>query len=58
MPERYGPWETVYGLFRRWQRDGAWHDILTKLQAQADADGLITFRASPVSDHRSSKLRL
>lgn len=21
-PERYGPWETVYGLFRRWQRDG------------------------------------
>ncbi|MER7541261.1 transposase [Streptomyces sp. NPDC097704] len=22
LPERYGPWETVYGLFRRWQRDG------------------------------------
>ncbi|MFJ2028593.1 transposase [Streptosporangium sp. NPDC087985] len=22
VPERYGKWETVYGLFRRWQRDG------------------------------------
>lgn len=21
-PGRYGPWETVYGLFRRWHRDG------------------------------------
>ncbi|MFJ1544224.1 transposase [Streptomyces sp. NPDC088246] len=20
LPERYGPWETVYGLFRRWRR--------------------------------------
>ncbi|PBC67609.1 transposase [Streptomyces sp. TLI_235] len=27
LPERYGPRETVYGLFRRWQRDGAWHRI-------------------------------
>jgi transposase len=23
VPGRYGPWQTVYGLFRRWQRDGA-----------------------------------
>jgi transposase len=46
IPERYGPWETVYGLFRRWQRDGTWQDILTKLQAQADADGLITWDVS------------
>ncbi|MFE2640872.1 hypothetical protein ACFXKF_40225 [Streptomyces scopuliridis] len=20
MPCEYGPWQTVYGLFRRWQR--------------------------------------
>ena len=32
---RYGPWQTVYGLFRRWQRDGTWTRILTRLQAQA-----------------------
>jgi transposase len=43
VPVRYGPWQTVYGLFRRWQRDGTWQQILTQLQAQADAEGLITW---------------
>ncbi|WP_437042762.1 transposase [Streptomyces angustmyceticus] len=23
IPERYGPWETAYALFRRWQIDGS-----------------------------------
>jgi transposase len=36
----------VYGLFRRWQRDGSWQRILTALQAQADAKGLITWQVS------------
>src|SRR5512133_201738 len=45
VPARYGPWQTVYGLFRRWQRDGTWQQILSQLQAQADADGLITWRS-------------
>jgi hypothetical protein len=31
-----------YGLFRRWQRDGTWNRILTHLQAEAHAKGLIT----------------
>lgn len=46
LPEWYGPWETVYGLFRRWQRDGTWHRILEQLQARADAKGLITWDLS------------
>jgi len=46
VPARYGPWQTVYGLFRRWQRDGTWQRILTQLQAQADARGLITWDVS------------
>ena len=46
VPARYGPWQTVYGLFRRWQRDGTWQRILTGLQAQADAKGLITWEVS------------
>jgi transposase len=46
VPARYGPWQTVYGLFRRWQRDGTWQQILTGLQAQADAHGLITWDVS------------
>jgi transposase len=46
VPDRYGPWPSVYGLFRRWQRDGAWRMIVTALQARADAAGLITWDVS------------
>ena len=46
VPPAYGPWQTVYGLFRRWQRDGTWRAILTALQARADAAGLITWDVS------------
>ena len=46
VPERYGPWQTVYGLFRRWQRAGTWREILTALQGRADAAGLITWDVS------------
>ena len=34
VPPCYGPWQTVYGLFRRWQRDGTWRKILTALQVR------------------------
>ena len=46
VPPAYGPWQTVYGLFRRWQRDGTWRKILTALQGRADAAGLITWDVS------------
>lgn len=46
VPARYGPWQTVYGLLRRWQRDGTWKRILAQLQASADGQGLITWDVS------------
>jgi len=46
VPERYGPWQSVYGLFRRWQRDGTWRRMVTALQGRADAAGLITWDVS------------
>jgi transposase len=46
VPGRYGPWQSAYELFRRWQRDGAWRRILTALQGGADAAGLITWDVS------------
>lgn len=46
LPHEYGPWQTVYGLFRRWQRDGTWTVLLTGLQARADAAGLITWEVN------------
>ncbi len=43
---QYGPWQTVYGLFRRWQRDGTWPGLLTRLQARADVAALITWEVN------------
>ncbi|MFF3787949.1 transposase [Streptomyces sp. NPDC001933] len=34
VPDRYGPWDWIYDLFRRWQRDGNWARIVTQLQAE------------------------
>ncbi len=46
VPDCYGSWAAVYGLFRRWQRDGTWAAMLTALQALADADGRIVWDVS------------
>lgn len=46
LPAEYGPWQTVYGLFRRWQRQGVWAAVLSGLQARADAAGLITWEVN------------
>ncbi|MFE9404079.1 transposase [Streptomyces sp. NPDC006530] len=46
VPERYGPWDRVYDLFRRWQRNGTWKWTLGQLQTEADAKGLITWDVS------------
>jgi transposase len=35
VPERYGHWQSIYGLFRCWQRTQVWPLILAKLQAFA-----------------------
>ena len=39
LPERYGPWESVYTRFRRWREAGVWDRALTALQVEADARG-------------------
>ncbi len=41
LPERFGPWKTVYSRFRRWQRAGVWDQVLATLQADADAAGAL-----------------
>ncbi|MBU7596972.1 IS5 family transposase [Streptomyces sp. P38-E01] len=46
LPGEYGPWQTVYGLFRRWQREGVWVRLLASLQARADAAGLVTWEVN------------
>ena len=41
VPERYGPWQSVYTRFRRWRRAGVWDRMLGAVQQQADAAGQI-----------------
>ena len=46
IPSEYAPWPTVYGLFRRWQRDGTWDRVLSALQSAGDAAGRIAWTVS------------
>ncbi|WP_240676843.1 IS5 family transposase [Streptomyces sp. B27] len=46
VPPEYGPWQTIYGLFRHWQRQGVWQQILAGLQARADAAGMIVWEVN------------
>ncbi|WP_028984440.1 IS5 family transposase [Sporichthya polymorpha] len=39
VPERFGPWNTVYKRFDRWARDGTWERLLAAVQARSDALG-------------------
>jgi transposase len=39
LPERYGPWATVYSRFRRWALAGVWQRVFAAVQQQADAAG-------------------
>ena len=41
LPERYGPWQTVYDRFVRWRRDGTFDRILDRLRLQLDEEGRI-----------------
>ncbi|MFD9442322.1 IS5 family transposase [Streptomyces sp. NPDC060006] len=46
LPERFGPWKTVYERHRRWSSDGTWERLLREVQAAADAAGEIDWDIS------------
>lgn len=41
LPERYGPWQTVYDRFNRWRKDGTWAQIVTRLLKHLERRGRI-----------------
>jgi transposase len=41
LPDRYGPWQTVYHRFNTYRRDGTLDRIVERLQKQLDLDGCI-----------------
>ncbi|ADG76157.1 transposase [Cellulomonas flavigena DSM 20109] len=46
LPERFGPWQTVWKRHARFSRDGTWDRILTAVLADADAAGDIDWAVS------------
>jgi len=44
LPERFGPWQTVYSRFYRWTKQGIWQPILEVLQQEADAKHKINWK--------------
>ncbi|RAJ64137.1 putative transposase of IS4/5 family DUF4096 [Streptomyces sp. PsTaAH-130] len=46
LPERFGPWKTVYERHRLWSADGTWERLLQAVQAEADAVGDIDWAVS------------
>ena len=41
LPERFGPWKTVYHRFREWQQSGVFEQILMLLHLKLNKEGLI-----------------
>ncbi len=41
LPERYGPWQTVYHRFNLWQKQGIIDRMLEGLQLKLDENGYI-----------------
>jgi transposase len=41
LPERFGPWQTVYDHFRKWCKGGVFARIIEALQIKLDQRGLI-----------------
>lgn len=46
LPERFGPWETVYKRHRRWSADGTWERLLGRVQSEQDAVGGVDWDVS------------
>ena len=41
LPERFGPWETVYGTFNKWRAAGVFDAIVDALHLRLDREGKI-----------------
>ena len=41
LPERFGPWKSVYNRFANWSRRGIWKQIYKALRVRVDKTGCI-----------------
>jgi transposase len=56
LPKDFGPWETVYGYFRRWRRAGVWERVMTELrQSERRCQGHLAEPSAGAIDSQSVK---
>ena len=53
LPERFGPWKTVYNRFSLWSRRRHWEAIFKHLQVEFDEEGVL-LDASIVRAHQDA----
>jgi len=53
MPERFGPWNSVYNRFYNWAERGVWERIFKALQFEVDETGSI-IDASVIRAHQDA----
>lgn len=41
LPERYGPWQTIYDRFSYWRRIGLWDRLMTTLLGELRKRGML-----------------
>ena len=53
LPERFGPWKSVYNRFSNWAQRGLWAQVFKELQLDVDETGCIV-DASVVRAHQEA----
>jgi putative transposase len=54
MPREYPPWQTVYGYFRQWRRDGVWERMHERLRGEVpQAEGGHRLPSAAILDSQS-----
>ncbi len=53
LPEQYGPWQTVYSRFRKWQKTGILEKIFHMLSSDADKENL-SIDSTMAKSHQST----
>jgi transposase len=43
LPERFGPWQTLYSRYRRWRQSGVWDRVQHALGANGEVDWALLF---------------
>ena len=53
LPERFGPWKTVYNRFCRWAKRGVWEQLFKELAIEVDETGSL-IDATTVRAHQDA----